>query len=283
MIQICPFTPLFFNPSNDTSGYASRYLQVFATTDIIMLELVADVSDEAPELLITDNTRGVTVTATWNSWNINTKKKILFRQLQGMDTGEFQISIGGVVSEPFYVTDDEAELAKTSLFQFSMKDNRQRTDACFIINGMQYFFDMRLPGGFKDDGWGFDVDAEQFDTLDLDTIDLYSREATTKTFTLGTAMGCPVWFGERLNRILTCSYVYVDGVRYVRNEQNVPELNQTVENQRSYIFTQQMKRVLTIDPTLEERNQWLIRRVYTSKFRLDGSSSYSLSKPIMIY
>ena len=282
MIQITPFTPLFFNPSNDRSGYASRYLQVFAKTDIIMLELIADATDTAPTLLINDKTRGVVHSQSWSTWNINASKRIHFRQLQGMDNGEFTISIGGIESEPFYVTDDEDELSKTALFQYSMKDNRQRTDVCFWISGMQYFFDMRFPGGFKDDGWAFDVDSEQFDTIDLDAIDLYSRETTNKTFTLGTAMGCPVWFAEKLNRILTCSYVYVDGVRYVRKEQNTPEMNQTVENQRSYIFTQQMQRVLTQDPYLEQRNQWAIRRV-SDYFRIDGEQAELTTKPIIIY
>ena len=40
----------------------------------------------------------------------------------------------------FKVTDDECELSETSLIQYSMKDNKQRLDAVWWIDGMQYFF-----------------------------------------------------------------------------------------------------------------------------------------------
>lgn len=77
--------------------------------------------------------------------------------------------------------------------------------------GMQYFFDFRVPGGFKDGGWTFGVDNEQFITSDEDIVELYSHEYTTMLFTLGNAMGCPVWFAELLNRVLCCNYVYSMG------------------------------------------------------------------------
>ena len=37
------------------------------------------------------------------------------------------------------ITNDPAELAKTTLIQYAMKDNKQRQDAVFIIDGMRYF------------------------------------------------------------------------------------------------------------------------------------------------
>ena len=55
-------------------------------------------------------------------------------------------------------------------------------------------------------------------------------------FTLGNAEGCPVWFAEHLNRILCCSNVYFNGVRFVRKGNSVPEMTQEIVSLKSYIF-----------------------------------------------
>lgn len=40
MIKISPFTPLFFSPSSDKFGAESRYIQLFAPTDNIFIEVI---------------------------------------------------------------------------------------------------------------------------------------------------------------------------------------------------------------------------------------------------
>ena len=60
------------------------------------------------------------------------------------------------------------ELSETSLIQYSMKDNKQRLDAVWWIDGMQYFLIFAFLVVSKDNGWTFGVDNEQFVTSDED-------------------------------------------------------------------------------------------------------------------
>ena len=204
---------------------------------------------------------------------MNANTTLYFIELQGMDEGMYSAIIGSRESEVFAVTSDEAVLQDTVLLQYSNHDNRQRNDAVFWIDGMQRFFDFRIPGGFKDDNWTFTVNNEQFVTSDNDRIDLFGQECTVKALTIGNSDGCPVWFADLVNRLLCCNYVYVDKVRYSRNESEVPEMNAEVEGLRSYIFTQGLQRVVNLNPSIESRNLLIMRRTDDDDYRVSTIES----------
>lgn len=268
MYRISPFTPIFFSPSRDRHGVRSNCLQIFASSDRILIEIIATAeASSPPSLLIRDMETGYVSTYPWKSWVMNDLTTLYFVELQGMDVGRYVASIGSKVSEEFGVTADEETLQDSVLLQYSNSDNRQRGDAVFWIAGMQRFFDFRVPGGFKDDNWSFSVNNEQFLTSENDSIDLYGQERTIKSLTIGNSEGCPVWFADLVNRLLCCNYVYVDGVRYSRNESEVPEMTAEIEGLKSYIFTQGLQRITNLDPVLESRNLLIMRRV-------DGEDRY---------
>jgi len=262
MYRISPFTPVFFSPSADLHRVKPNGEQVFAQTDRILIEIIATDEDAAPpEIQVCDSLNGYVFTHSWKEWVMNDTTTLYFVELQGLDTSKYYVKIGERESEPFIITNDEAELQDTVLLQYSNSDNRQRNDVVFFIDGMQRFFDFRVPGGFKDDNWSFNVNNEQFVTSDNDRINLFGQESTIKTLTIGNSDGCPIWFADLVNRILCCNYVYVDQTRYVRNEGEVPEVNCEVEGQKAYIFTQGLQRVINLDPSLEDRNLLIMRRV----------------------
>lgn len=262
MYRISPFTPVFFSPSGDRHGVRPPCAQVFSNTDRILLEVIATGEVSAPPaLVIRDALDGHEFTYTWKQWPMNADTTLYFIELQGMDDGWYTAVIGNSESEVFAVSSDESVLQDTVLLQYSNHDNRQRNDVVFWIDGMQRFFDFRVPGGFKDDNWTFSVSSEQFTTSDNDRIDLYGQESTVKALTIGNSEGCPVWFADLVNRLLCCNYVYVDNVRYARNESEVPEMSSEVEGHKSYIFTQGLQRVMNLDPVLEGRNLLIMRRV----------------------
>lgn len=267
---ISPFTPLFFSPTTDEFGAKSKYVQVFAYTDRIFLELFLAKGEQVPECFINNLVTGISTPIVLSSWDMNDEKTVYFYTISLLPCGYYNVSISGTVSEIFKITDDERELSETTLIQYSMKDNKQRLDTVWWIDGMQYFFDFRVPGGFKDGGWAFGVDNEQFVTSDADIVELFSHEYTTQIFTLGNAIGCPVWFADLFNRILCCNYVYFDGARYARKESNVPELNQQVEGLKSFVFNQMLQKVKTISPVLEWNNQVSIRRIQGDTYRRAG-------------
>ena len=265
---ISPFTPLFFSPSTDKFGAKSKYVQLFARTDRIFIELISSPEEQKPVVYINNLQNDASTSIILSSWQMNDDKIIYFYNISLLPCGYYNVVVNGKTSEIFKITDDEHELSETTLIQYSMKDNKQRLDTVWWIDGMQYFFDLRVPGGFKDNGWTFGVDNEQFVTSDEDIVELFSHEYTTMLFTLGNGMGCPVWFAELFNRVLCCNYIYFDGVRYARKESNVPELNQQIEGLKSFVFNQMLQKVITMNPVLEWNNQVSMRRIQSDTYRI---------------
>lgn len=273
-MKLSPFTPLNFAGSNASDGLHSRYTQVFAPTDQIMIQVVADAEDTAPTGTLYDAcTDEVVDTITWNEWEINEDTVIYFHVFCGLSDGFYKLTIEDKTSDVFRVTSDTGILSRTTLLQYANKDNKQRDDVVFIIDGVRYFFDFRVPGGFKDSGWEFGVDNEQFTTQYQDVVELYASDYITKTFTMGNSIGVPVWFGALLNRLLTCQFVYVNAERYVREGGSVPSMESLIEGLDSFVFTQQLRKTVRIDADFDEEKQVAIRRVDEDYNRIDDDTN----------
>lgn len=267
-MKISPFTPLHFGIEPESDGLPSRYVQLFATTDQIMVQVFAGASDTLQDATLKDAHGGAVIgTIGWNVWTMNSAKKCFFLRLQGLSPGHYILNVGGADSDEFIVTDDAQLLARTTLIQYRFKDNRQRDDVVSVIDYMPYFFDWRVPGGFKDSGWTFGVSNEQFVTQHEDVVELFAMDYVTKTFTMGGPEGVPVWYGELLNRLLTCSYVYFDGRRYNRNESEAPSLTTLVDGMDSFVFTQMLRPAVLLDPEIEALNQMALRRLDEDYYR----------------
>ncbi len=264
---ISPFTPIFFI-NRKTDGIRSPYTQVFASSDQILVQMLCGPLEEVGEWKLFSEPGHILLDyVDFSVWNMNSYMDVLFAVLSP-SPGLYSLEIAGTTSEVFRVTDDPIVLQNTTLIQYSMKDNRQRTDGVFFIDGMQRFFDFRVPGGFKDSNWSFAVDGEQFITPSADIVQLYGLDSIQKKFTLGNSEGCPVWFAELLNRLLCCDYVYFDGERYARKDTSVPETTVLLEGINSFVFTQNLQRVINIDPFLTMQHQALIRRINNIEYRL---------------
>ena len=265
-MMISPFTPLFFI-HRKSDGVDSEYMQTFSTSDRILLQIFGSAS-VMPSAYVVDELGGATLyKIDFNHWAMNDDVTLWFTTIT-LSSGIYSVYIDGIgKSELFQVTADRKILARTTLIQYSARNNRQRTDVVFFIDGMQYFFDFRVPGGFKDSNWTFSVESEQFMTQNADVVQLYNLEATQKKFTLGSSMGVPIWFGEMLNRILTCSHVYFDGIKYCRKESGVPELTIQLDGVNSYVFTQALQQSVNLDPVIEQNNRAIIRRADANTYR----------------
>lgn len=271
---ISPFTPLFFN-NRKTDGLDSPYVQIFAPTDQILIQIIIDTDEEDGDwVLYSEPDHSVFSVIEPNVWHMNDSTDVRFAVVSP-SPGLYSIEVASKTSEVFRVTDDSMELDKTTLIQYSMNDNRQRADGVFIIDGMQRFFDFRVPGGFKESNYAFSVEGEQFVTPSSDIVQLYGLDSVQRKFTLGNSEGCPIWFAELLNRLLCCTYVYFDGERYARKDTSVPEMNVQLEGVNSFVFTQNLQKVKTLNPMLEHTNQAIIRRI-EENFRLISTNSNRL-------
>lgn len=276
-MRISPFTPLFFSPSDEISCRYSRYTQIFAPTDRILIEVLADAGEDVPTIKVNNRVLDYTDTIVPNKWEVNADTTLYFIVLSGFSDGYYTITINEQESEEFMVTSNENELSKTALIQYANADNTQRDDVLFEIARMRYFFDYRVHGGFKDSGWAFGCNSEQFTTQHMDIVSIYAREFSTRKLTIGTQRGVPVWHAEHLNRLLTCEYVYVNGIRYARKDSNTPELSEVIEGSRSFVINQLLQKVAHLEPTIEKiNNQLIARTVNTDQYRVTGDGDSPL-------
>lgn len=267
---ISPFTPLFFI-DHRSDGLDSKYIQTFAPTDKILIEIICERNyEEGDWCLYSEPEHKLIDVIDYQWWNFNDNQELHFAVLSP-SPGLYSLEVMGKCSEVFRVTDDPLILKNTTLIQYSMNNNRHRADGLFFIDNMQHFFDFRVPGGFKDSNWTFSVESEQFTTPQSDIVQLYGLDSTQKKFTLGNSEGCPIWFGELLNRILCCSYVYFDGERYARKDTAAPEVTAVLEGVNSFVFSQNLQKITNIDPQLMLNHQAIMRRVIT----IDDDGAYS--------
>lgn len=266
MYRISPFTPLFFNKDTDRTSSPSRYMQVFSPSDQILIQVITQYESRAITGKIVNVCTQDETEIYWTVWSLNSHDNLYYHVLTALPDGYYYVEINGIESEVFHVTSDESKLLDTTLIQYSMRDNKSRQDGVFWVSGVQQFFDWRVPGGFMDDDWSFGVSNEQFTDSDYNVSEIYSREVTYKSFTLGNAIGCPIWYADLLNRIMSCTYVYFNGERYLRMESSVPEITKVIESKRSYVFKQALVSVDIVDAS-ESDNLLKIRRVDESIFR----------------
>lgn len=272
---VSPFTPLFFD-ARKTDGIESDYIQTFSTTDQILIELIGEEDWSGSAQVYEEPSGRLLFDIKFQEWAINSTAYLRFATL-ALLPGLYSVKITGIgQSEVFRITNDPRILEKTTLIQYSMKNKRQRSDAVFFIDGMQYFFDFRVPGGFKDSSWAFSVESEQFVTPLGDISQLFGLATTQKKFTLGSSIGVPVHFAQMLNLILTCTHVYFDGVKYCRKESNVPEMSVPLEGVDSFIFTQMLQQSVNLDPVIEQHNQAIMRRVDSTYVRATSLSNNRL-------
>lgn len=267
---ISPFTPLFFI-SSSVDGIPGDYIQTFAEDDVILIEVLSSPEENISITVLEAESCEDLFTAPCETWLVNDSLQLVYCNLQLLG-GYYRIKINNKISEPIHITNNIRILADTTLIRYSMNSNRHRRDAVFFIDGCQQFFSFRVHGGFKDSGWSFGVDCEQFTTDESEIIHLYGIESTQKKFTMGLSQGCPIWFGELLNRILCCSHVYIGEERYVRKESSVPEVTVPQEGVNAFVFSQSLQKVTNLNPEEESISQLSLRRVDETTFRAVTSS-----------
>lgn len=261
-MKFSPFNPILFG-----NARFAEFPMMFSTNDNIMIECFKENEEELPPLsLISGN--GEASSLTWNCIQIG-EGNVVFYILRGIEPGKYELSVGELMSNPIIVTDDEDLLSNTVLLQYGNNGNRTRSDMVSKINRDIYFFECRIPGGFKDSDWEFGVDNEQFETENSDIVELYSVDTTSKKLTIGTSAGVPLWLGEIVSRALSCDLVYIDGERFSRVSNSVPQAIESDGDSFVYkVMLRQFTATSSRDLKQEIINRISIRRTPTNLRRL---------------
>lgn len=79
-------------------------------------------------------------------------------------------------------------------------------------------FQFRVTGGFLKDGFSPASKDVVYKNQRYDNVQLSSLPYNVEKLTIGASEGIPNFIADIINRALSCSNFYVDGVRYVKNE-----------------------------------------------------------------
>ena len=264
MNKISPFTPISFSDMH----YPDGFMQTFHVGDHIVIEVFHD-SMELPGRLFLNDVSGSLpdMPLSWNTVKIN--NSVSFYRLRDIEPGVYRILMDGTASNCFRISDCPDILNDTVLLQYAMNSNKRRTDVMSWINGECYYFDMRIPGGFKDAGWTFAVENEQFLNDDMDIVELSAVDYTEKNLTVGSPCGVPMWIAEKLNHILSCDYLFVDGLRYsVPESSNIEIADGNIDKTR-FVLTQTLREAQFMNVAYENKIRMNLRRVNNNIRRYD--------------
>lgn len=236
MIKIGDICPLFFSPVKDKYAIDVDYIQRFHTTDKILLQIFAD-DGEVASASLNDLIKGTSSNIQFQTYEVNASVMMYYVVFTSLPDSVYSITFERKESEPFEVCSDSNILEETALIRYSHKDNNSAFDNIFWIGDTQQAFEWRVEAGFKPAGYSAKIDNEQYRNQRQEIEELYAVPYDSYVLTIGNSCGVPYWFGRHLNRILCVSMFDVNGERYVRSENSVPEISQVMEDSQMFFVT----------------------------------------------
>lgn len=236
MIKIGDICPLFFSPVKDKYAIDVDYIQRFHTTDKILLQIFAD-DGEVASASLNDLIKGTSSNIQFQTYEVNASVMMYYVVFTSLPDSVYSITFERKESEPFEVCSDSNILEETTLIRYSHKDNNSAFDNIFWIGDTQQVFEWRVEAGFKPAGYSAKIDNEQYRNQRQEIEELYAVPYDSYVLTIGNSCGVPYWFGRHLNRILCVSMFDVNGERYVRSENSVPEISQVMEDSQMFFVT----------------------------------------------
>lgn len=142
-----------------------------------------------------------------------------------------------------------------------MRTNVTRRDIYPILNGLPKYFEIRLYGGFKDEGWSFSVDNDQYVTDKADVVEIHSIEATDKILTIGNSEGEPSWIGKKIGFILVCELLFINGHRFSKSDDSSVEIIDGNTDGTKFVYAVTLRQARYENPSFERIIRATLRRV----------------------
>ena len=229
-LRISQCSPLPFYPvTDDPTATALRFTQRFGRYDIIRLHAVGDVQTSV-SCRVYDAVTGSLVAAEGTTRKAFGNGTWLYRKgYVPLREGVFYMTLTGdgttIRSVDFEVTREVESDPDWVLFEYanSTNDTPMANETMFILNGAREVFKLRLPAGFKPQGYTPNVAQETWRTQTQELRQLYSVPFDKWTLTVGNASGVPVEYVRILNCVFSCDIVYINGERWCRSEGSVPD------------------------------------------------------------
>lgn len=225
-----------------------------------MIQMIHKDTETPDPVVLSDYDTGDSISQLiWKPYAVNGTDVCSVCELTGLEEGVYSFSYGDSESNPVRILSGEG-LDGTVLLQYARNGNGERTDMLSRFFGTLRYFELRLQGGFKDSGWSFKVDNEQFSTPMADIVELSSIDYTDRILTIGTSAGVPVWIPALVNRILSCPLVFIDGKRYSRSADSCPEPSDMPDETDDYVYSVLLREAHYLNPEIERRIRLTLRR-----------------------
>lgn len=238
--KISDLCPLFFGARVYEHENENCPIQVFATSDNIVLQIISN-DTSAPAVKLRNVATGTETAQTLTKTQVNEKINV-FQKVFILSEGIYTVSVGNETCREFHVTDSSLSLDDTLLLTYWHSSNNSSFDALFWNGTTKIPHYFRVSGGFKSQGQTAKLSDESFRTQRQEVRHLYSMPYLTETLTLGMANGLPSCYADKLNRIFCVDNVRIEGVPYARNDQSVPQLSAVMENTDRYWITMDVER-----------------------------------------
>lgn len=104
-------------------------------------------------------------------------------------------------------------------------------------------FSLRLPVGFKSSSLKNRLVNETFRNQNQELKLLYSYPYETKTLIIGDGLGVPNYMARLINSIFCLSDVTIDGIKYVRSDDSVPEKTGGIDGYPLHIYQMEVEEI----------------------------------------
>lgn len=233
-INVSPLCPINFTEIADIhSGELERtYVQQFLPTDRLVLQLTGD-----PDLIVVAYIGQVGYRFTENNINEFYSVYNIVITLSGLAQYELHsVEVSAAYEDEivYFQSQSYFEIVECDnlklITYFGSSINPFNTN----FNGVAFY--LRLPMGFKSTSITDNAVTEMFRNQGQKLRLLYAHPYQTKTLIIGDNLGVPNWIGTLINNIFCLSNVYIDGVRYIRGEDSVPERQDSVEGYPLHVY-----------------------------------------------
>lgn len=247
MIETGYICPLFFSPAGKYPfGQSGDYTQRFYKDDHILLQIITN-GGETVSGTLKNHVSGQSSSISFSTYEHNDSVKVYYKDFSGLDDSLYSVIVDDIgESEPFLVCSSSQLTEETIRIRYSHKDNNSDFNNIFWINDTQQFFDFRVEGGFKPNGFLPVADTEQYRNQRMEIVELYTMPYEQWQLTIGGASGVPIWYLSLINKILSVSHVEIGGKLYVRSETSVPQPTQVMDD--SVLFNG----LVTLEPRVNE-------------------------------
>jgi hypothetical protein len=240
MIKIGDICSLFFSPLKNKFQQDIDYIQRFHTNDNILVQVFSNDSSHSVTAYLRNLVSGNQILVSFSEYQVNDTIKMYYSAITGLHDAVYVLEVADAsgnfyaVSEPFSICSDSLILDETCLIRCSHKDNNSPFDNIFWPGEDQLFFEFRIEGGFKPNGYSAKVENEQFRNQKQEIIELYSIPYDTFSLSCGNSSGIPYWFVQFINKSLCLSDFYINDTAYVRSGNSVPEVAQISEDSQMF-------------------------------------------------